>query len=736
MAGCFFLKKILDDLKELEKPDLIKKYLEDDLNWNIQNCILAGEYFRIDEARKVITEIEEEIQKKSEGTKSGIMQIISEDVPKPTVPNKETNDLTEPKTSDSNSSDIDSNKTPGSEFLSDLKELIDYISINIDSYLNGKGPEIKKMDKFQRYKWKEFSSIFSATFPSDDISFFEINILLAYADFMLECNAEIVLLLESIRKFLDTQKDNKFHSQTKKLLKDKISFLEYKVNYRLGRDKDADPSLPKDLPTDNAYFEFASKIKEHYSELPETEARDKFLEIKDYSRKKTQVRNWKFEDFHHLNRYYNKDKHFENGKSKEERKNDIDELIKIIRGATESDDPSIQFDKISTNSITRILSNTSLKLELKICADDNFKKLKKIFVDYFLGEKEFEGEFIHDKFGVIKDTLEKNSMPEYYCCVHFIVFLNRLIEYLIHDAGKIIDKSMSEIDEEEMHTRIDGLVSYIRKIYLQTLSRLRGQLNLAKKHQAKPVYMPYNECLIGFDWDDDTILNDDKPKLFLGSSYILPNNFNKIEDDAKTWRTSLESQLNHLRDSLEIAFSQVIHKKNLDTFTSKVKENELRIVQIVAIFVSIATFVLINVKIFDGKTGLQSFAILFGLAACFFIFNAFFHLIIIEQTEDETQKKERKKNLNTKWWFFGVPVIFGVISLGLLIIEDIRIERVEDKKERRYDMLEQRFLRDSIKRRNDSIQLDDTIRALRNELKKLRPNKSTSVPKLPKPDVQ
>ena len=53
------------------------------------------------------------------------------------------------------------------------------------------------------------------------------------------------------------------------------------------------------------------------------------------------------------------------------------------------------------------------------------------------------------------------------------------------------------------------------------------------------------------------------------------------------------------------------------------KENDFKIVQIVAMFVSIATFVLINVKIFDNKSGFESIAIVFGLGGVFTLFNGF-----------------------------------------------------------------------------------------------------------------
>lgn len=91
----------------------------------------------------------------------------------------------------------------------------------------------------------------------------------------------------------------------------------------------------------------------------------------------------------------------------------------------------------------------------------------------------------------------------------------------------------------------------------------------------------------------------------------------------------------------------------------KIKDGEFRTIQIVALFVTIASFVLMQVKIYDNKSGVESIAITFSLAGILVLFNGVFHWMI------ESQKEEEKKNIFCKLYsLITTPIIF--VSLSLL----------------------------------------------------------------------
>jgi cytochrome bd-type quinol oxidase subunit 2 len=104
---------------------------------------------------------------------------------------------------------------------------------------------------------------------------------------------------------------------------------------------------------------------------------------------------------------------------------------------------------------------------------------------------------------------------------------------------------------------------------------------------------------------------------------------------------------------------------NKKEFETLVRTNEFKVVQVVAMFVSIATFVLLNVKIFDGKTSLESFGIILGLAGCFVIFNLFFHVLVYFKIEGKTTKDDE--------------TIKKIIPLPLIEGAEVELQETEKK---------------------------------------------------------
>lgn len=107
-------------------------------------------------------------------------------------------------------------------------------------------------------------------------------------------------------------------------------------------------------------------------------------------------------------------------------------------------------------------------------------------------------------------------------------------------------------------------------------------------------------------------------------------------------------------------------------------------VQIVAMFVSIATFVLINVKIFDNKTGLESIGIILGLAGCFFLFNLFFYITSLLQFQGE---KDNWKFFQKIFKYLMFPIIFVGAGIFLLYFEGEKTGKHMQEIDKRLDSL-------------------------------------------------
>jgi hypothetical protein len=138
-----------------------------------------------------------------------------------------------------------------------------------------------------------------------------------------------------------------------------------------------------------------------------------------------------------------------------------------------------------------------------------------------------------------------------------------------------------------------------------------------------------HECVVNYQWNNEAL----EGELFIDSSFILPNDFESIKQDIEALDSFINVQPEKLRNTFDVSISQLEMKNNITGFEKRVKENEFKTVQIVAMFVSIASFVLLNVKIFDEKSSMESFGIILGLASCFFVFNIFFYLIILPHTQ-------------------------------------------------------------------------------------------------------
>jgi hypothetical protein len=320
------------------------------------------------------------------------------------------------------------------------------------------------------------------------------------------------------------------------------------------------------------------------------------------------------------------------------------------------------FDKAAYESILTLLYNSKIFLKLAIEKKNGYSNI----IGELLTQTSSlinlpKSQFLADVYEEIKRLNDFNSITDYYgyrILYSFITDFVRDLQIMPEQLIKYNPDKYDDIKITEAKEKAFKIVSYLQTLSRQVLVDLKSSLKRMMTHEVKPAYLTFKECMIPHKWQDGKAGH-----LFIDSSYVPPNNFGKIKTDIASWDISMNSQFDNLRNSIEMKASHFITDYKNTTFEKKVKDNEFKLVQIIAMFVSIATFVLINVKIFDNKTGIESFAIILGLAACFILFNLFFYFIIMAQIQQSRRLINRALKLSL---FFLLPLALCIGSFVLL----------------------------------------------------------------------
>lgn len=189
-----------------------------------------------------------------------------------------------------------------------------------------------------------------------------------------------------------------------------------------------------------------------------------------------------------------------------------------------------------------------------------------------------------------------------------------------------------------------------------------------------PIYLEKEACFITkkYPIKIESASEEINVSLFLDSSYILPVDYSRIDDKRIEEKLQLDSKIETIKSKIEalynykkIQLETLRAGKQIDEFKNKLKDGEFKIVQIVALFVTIASFVLMQVKIYDNKSGIESIAITISLAGILVLFNGVFQWMIEGRREPKSGWKHLCAMVKT-------PVIFVSILLlasgGILFI--------------------------------------------------------------------
>lgn len=650
-----------NNLTSTSSTEALKDFFSQDVTLLLQKSLLSGEYYDLD-AKEAITRIRAFILKISEK-----IRVITTQLGK----------SVQTQGQDASTLLLIANwlttQTEIKEF--DLQYITKYISFvnnlnsNLDRLYSGQDSSIVDLESFDVIlNLAELSQTLTLAGLKEKITdyssytFFQLNMFLCYMDEYLEFSTISVIRLERAIKYLQLQKENKNNKEVRSILIDKAKFLIFKIEYRkthkgilLDRRR-----VVEEINATNKFYQLYLSTIRHYSKLTIQDQQESRNELDAYTDSNLQT--WKMSVFHDLNKIYHRLKPDEKPETK---KKNIDNLRSKLEEKWNSEALPL-FNKVAIKSGFNLLHNSSQNLEFEIEKfEDHYNEVISDLKKFLVGSNSNPmPKFISDCHTKISEFSSHSRLPDYYCYMVFLSFLNKMIDVFTRDPKKIITSELSEIDNDTIDERIDRITTSIGNVYNTVLKELQASLTKMTTHKVKPIYLMYSECCVPYTWEDGV-----EGHLFLESSYILPTDFSEIQGKISSWGSFIRPELNLLKDALEVSFSHLAIKQTIENSEKKAKENEFRVIQIVAMFVSIATFVLINVKIFDNKSGIESFAIILGLAACFFLFNYFFYLISLFNFRSAT---EIKSSLFSQRYILAIPGVLIIVSYLLLHSENGR----------------------------------------------------------------
>ncbi len=560
---------------------------------------------------------------------------------------------------------------------------------------------------------------------------FCVNLSLAEIDENLDCSENVIYRISQLKTFLDENyNQNKNTDFFVDILREKCSFLNFKIHLRkkrcLNRDNQEFLGLKQTLQLaddENKYKYFQAKYDKslkHYTDNNlEIKKRAKLLEkdlVKDLEQNQ-----YRLEAFHAQNKYLKITSEI----TDVEKNSRLLSHLETLSNIKDSIHLENIFDQIAVNSTINLLQNTQVLVQMKIEEKNNFQQIIENL------KSSNESVFLKNLFNKLHDKSRPESFIDYHGLQKYLEFLDKLISYLRDEPLALIEKDTLDRSTEvnkinEIKTKID----IIKTLYIEAFRLFKDNLNIYKYRKYKPVYLTRSEC----HWIVKDEPSGKEINLFLDSSYVLPDDYDRILEKWFGRENYLKGEIRSLKNRIENEFHRIVTEKEVtrqtedftltaakttkefgektESFEKRVKDNEFKMVQIVAMFVTIATFVLINVKLFDNKSLIAGFSIMFGLASCLLLFNAFFNWLIIQRNEAE---------MNISWstlWrngLFRLVIIFFVTSILLGISDQLFITKSIVKTEQKIKS-DSTFVRSKIQ--SDSLHIQKRMEANQKDIQK------------------
>jgi hypothetical protein len=424
------------------------------------------------------------------------------------------------------------------------------------------------------------------------LNLLRISISLAQIDLSLNCSTETVDELNGIQRYLTSNKAMMLNEKLRlqqEILLEKTEFLLNKIKLRKAKDtildKDEIQGWKDELSKMKHYSGFMKKTISHYLYVRDNEFADYCVRGSEGGIAEIHAKNKALRKGVKLNKSV---------------KFDV-ESLKAHLDKMRAEDPDNLFNDTAYNTASYMLLNTNLFLDLK-----KKGKIKDVADDL---ANIHGAQMLNDIFQDIERLHSDSNNFDYYLYSQFLEFLNNLVDYLRDNPLKLITKDWKKFDNDKDRDvemkEVNIRISEIERLYLTALKKFNEHLDKWEYSNCSPVYLTDKECVLD-------------NKLFLDSAYILPTDFGFIKNNWIGAKGRLKGHLRSLKNragiELNIELFETKYKKELDS-------RDMKAVTVLALFISVASFILGTVKIMEGRDVYTSQSLMLTFGTGLIMFN-------------------------------------------------------------------------------------------------------------------
>lgn len=476
----------------------------------------------------------------------------------------------------------------------------------------------------------EFRSIINLKEGYSDISqnlltLFKINLAVLRSDHFLNLGRDTLIHLIALNRKITPEKNIYSNTSYAHIISNKIRFLIRKIIYRY-EEKEISHKYVFDLQENNLdkenfkteiFLKWDKRCQTHYEKDSNHVASLK-EEVEDLNLRRDKLT---FVDYHTKTKYY---------KDLKEQVKGLEQTVRDFNNSIKSDIPNNSFDQFAVNTTLNYLENNTLSLKI---------------------EKKESHEEIYRTIKSIEELQDETRIKNYFPYLKYLGYLSQVIDKILIQQNTI--QQLSELEEKTTE-------------YGKYFKKLEDNYSWCRKHFYLSYQLPYKECTT-----KETI-NGEEYDVFLASSFILPIDYDKVEEEVKSYRSKLdrykfllETSKFILNDLKEI--EQV--KQQAEEIRQEVKGTERRTIEILGIFTALVIFAssFINVNKFQDFTPYVAFLFMFALGSSLALFVAV--IIVVARGKDHfTDNKS----------IYITLLIIGVVTWVLLIFKPFDDEKSND----------------------------------------------------------
>ena len=365
--------------------------------------------------------------------------------------------------------------------------------------------ELKRQELLQNTPFVKFED-------NPYLNLIRVGVSLAVIDMSLSCSRETIDELDSIIKYLGSNKATMINSDLKtqkEILLEKADYLLKKITFRKSRttitDKLTDLAYWKEYCGKmNYYSGYMSKTISHYLSPSEKILADYCNSFQEPS----------------ISAVHAKSKALRQGiVLTSTLKQDLDSLKIDIKNLKKQDKDS-NFNQIAYDSADYLLANTEIVILLR---DEYIIEN----LAYDLANKP-DAPKLNELFQKINRLYISTNNFDYYLYYQFLVLLNSLIDYLRDNPLKMLPDDWKKIETDKEKSdelrEVKSRISSIDKLYSAAYKSFTENFEKWEYRNCSPLYLSSNECILD-------------NKLFLDSSYVLPIDYDFIKNN---WVGALE----------------------------------------------------------------------------------------------------------------------------------------------------------------------------------------------------